>query len=433
MTDLQPVEALTPHQSERNTVPTSHSPLLDGSTFDFACAIFGHLTRADQRRWAHAYLTSLLHTPGKKSVRRLAASVSESSSAAQSLHQFVNASPWNWEPAYRELMRFTERRLVPRAWALDVAIIRKRGEHSCGVHRRFIPDTGRSVNCQVGIGAFLVTGTDALPVGWRLLLPRTWTSDPQRRRRARIPEDAAPRSLDHHALELVGAMARHTQLARVPVIADLSEYSGTEVLVRGLGAGGHDFAVTVPRDLRFVAVRHPGPDRLQAYRPSFKADWYLCGDGSEGSRVESLTVLDRHGRPLEVRTALVRLAPPRLPDSSADATFRVLSVRPMYQRRRTELWLTNMVDRKVDEVIELTELMSRPTSTIRTMANDLGLLDFEGRSFPGWHHHMTMVSAAYAHARLSGPDRQLHHAGRPPAQPSEAPARACTHGLPWAE
>ncbi len=26
--------------------------------------------------------------------------------------------------------------------------------------------------------------------------------------------------------------------------------------------------------------------------------------------------------------------------------------------------------------------------------------DFEGRSFVGWHHHMTLVSAAYAYDSL---------------------------------
>ena len=29
------------------------------------------------------------------------------------------------------------------------------------------------------------------------------------------------------------------------------------------------------------------------------------------------------------------------------------------------------------------------------MADRYGLFDFEGRSFPGWHHHVTLVSAAY--------------------------------------
>lgn len=34
------------------------------------------------------------------------------------------------------------------------------------------------------------------------------------------------------------------------------------------------------------------------------------------------------------------------------------------------------------------------------MGRSLGLLDFEGRSYPGWHHHMALVSAAYAFRSL---------------------------------
>lgn len=37
------------------------------------------------------------------------------------------------------------------------------------------------------------------------------------------------------------------------------------------------------------------------------------------------------------------------------------------------------------------------------LEEDCGLLDFEGRSYPGWHHHMTLVSAAYTYSRLYSP------------------------------
>ncbi|MFD0431908.1 hypothetical protein ACFQ60_46150 [Streptomyces zhihengii] len=39
-------------------------------------------------------------------------------------------------------------------------------------------------------------------------------------------------------------------------------------------------------------------------------------------------------------------------------------------------------------------------AAVRDVQNELGLLDFEGRSFPGWHHHMTLASAAYLYRRL---------------------------------
>jgi SRSO17 transposase len=31
-----------------------------------------------------------------------------------------------------------------------------------------------------------------------------------------------------------------------------------------------------------------------------------------------------------------------------------------------------------------------------TLRGEFGLQDFEGRSFTGWHHHVTLVSAAHA-------------------------------------
>lgn len=160
----------------------------------FVAEIFERLPRADQRRWAHVYTRGLLTTPGRKTVRRLAASVSDSATAAQALHQFVNASPWDWEPVRARLADWVVRRSGPRALLLGTAVLPKRGDRSCGVHRRFVPQEGRTVNCQVGIGAFLAADRATVPVDWRLLLPGAWSADPQVRDRARVPEDA----MRHH-------------------------------------------------------------------------------------------------------------------------------------------------------------------------------------------------------------------------------------------
>src|SRR4051794_3577590 len=153
----------------------------------FAERVFEGLLRVDQRRWAQAYMQGLLTTPGKKSVRRLASAISPEPAVSQSLHQFVNASPWDWMPVRAELSRWVEQEMTPRAWVIGQAVLRKRGEHSCGVHRRFLASTGRSVTCQVGVGMFLSSYDHAAPVDWRLLLPGSWTKDPERRVRTRIP------------------------------------------------------------------------------------------------------------------------------------------------------------------------------------------------------------------------------------------------------
>lgn len=179
------------------TIPAvrAQSPRIGSSdhpAFDaFVAEIFGRLPRADQRRWAHVYTRGLLMTPGRKTVRRLAAAGSDSATAAQALHQFVNASPWDWEPIRARLADWVLRRSDPRALLIGTVVLPKRGDRSCGVHRRFVPQEGRTVNCQVGIGAFLAADRATVPVDWRLLLPGAWSGDSQVRSRARIPEGAA--------------------------------------------------------------------------------------------------------------------------------------------------------------------------------------------------------------------------------------------------
>ncbi|MGO4458029.1 IS701 family transposase [Streptomyces sp. M-16] len=331
----------------------------------FAEATFGSLRRTDQRRWAEVYLRGLLGTSGKKTVRRLAAAVSDRETAFQSLHQFVNASPWDWEPVRRELVRWAEERTAPRAWVLDDVVLRKRGDHSCGVHRRFSPIDGRSVNGQVGTGLFLAGEREALPVDWALYLPECWTGDPARRRRVRIPDGVAHRPAEAQALGLVDALAAHTRLPAVPIVADVSSHAGAEAFVRGLALRGHDFVVAVPGHLAFAraATVLPGPLRADQGQPPYRA----------------FATRTRPGRP-------------------ADRT-----------------WLTNMPHRRTEELLALTRTLRLAQEAVRYMESDLGLADFEGRSFPGWHHHMTLVSAAYAYSRQPVTGLPHHLAALPAA------------------
>ncbi|MER7760766.1 transposase [Streptomyces sp. NPDC097619] len=371
--------------------------------------IFGHLPRADQRHWAHAYLQGLLTTEGKKSVRRLAATVSDSPTASQSMHQFVNASPWEWAPARAELMRWVERRIAPKAWVLEVAVLRKRGDHSCGVHRRFVPETGRSVNCQVGVGAFLTNGTESLPTDWGLLLPGSWATDEDRRSRARIPDGVAHRAIEQHALDLVDSLGAGSQLSPPPVVADLSCYAGAASLVRGLSARGRDFVVAIPGRTPVVPGSHlvshqPYSGELPAAVEAQRFFELKTGSHLRMDAVGSIAG-GRDGRPARasVLTGLVRLPEARLGRQQPQHTYRLFAVRHYAGRRSTRLWLTNMVHRRAEELVALAQLQRRAGAGVQTLEQDFGLLDFEGRSYPGWHHHMTLVSVAYAYSRLELP------------------------------
>ncbi|MFN8977297.1 MAG: IS701 family transposase, partial [Gemmatimonadaceae bacterium] len=46
----------------------------------------------------------------------------------------------------------------------------------------------------------------------------------------------------------------------------------------------------------------------------------------------------------------------------------------------------------------------------RELKDELGLDHFEGRSWPGWHHHVTLASMAYAFLGLEGLRRKKRRA-----------------------
>lgn len=369
--------------------------------------LFAHLPRADQRRWAHTYLAGLLSTPGKKTVRRLAAATSSSPTAAQSLHQFLNASPWDWRPARQETARWVAERMASWAWHVDLAVIPKRGEYSVGVHRRFDQEARRTINCQVGIGAFLAAEHVAVPVDWRLLLPDRWDTDVPLRRRARVPAGVRDRPVWEHVLDLAVSLAEGAMLSAAPIVVDMRGHPGVNSLLGGLLDQGLDFVVEVSGAEQVVPVlpaeagRNPagGPSRSLPVRHLLSRDGVFAG--SRGSPEA------RTGRRSGAAARLVRL--PRSA-TRVGPYHRLLLVTELTSRgQAARYWLSSLLTRRPEEILSLAGTSEPTRAALRLMAERCGLQDFEGRSFPGWHHHMTMASAACAYHQLGG------ELGPPPA------------------
>jgi hypothetical protein len=63
----------------------------------------------------------------------------------------------------------------------------KQGTSSAGVARQYSGTLGKTGNCQVAVNCHYAERTIAWPVATRLYLPREWTDDPERLRKARVP------------------------------------------------------------------------------------------------------------------------------------------------------------------------------------------------------------------------------------------------------
>ena len=63
----------------------------------------------------------------------------------------------------------------------------------------------------------------------------------------------------------------------------------------------------------------------------------------------------------------------------------------------TDYWLSNLpADTPLAELVRLAKIRWRIEHDYRELKHGLGLDHFEGRSWPGWHHHVTLVTAAHA-------------------------------------
>jgi SRSO17 transposase len=74
--------------------------------------------------------------------------------------------------------------------------------------------------------------------------------------------------------------------------------------------------------------------------------------------------------------------------------------------------LTNLPPRKLAETVPLAQLRRFAEEALGRMHEEFGLGDFEGRSFRGWHHHVTLASAAlgYDMVRQQADERSLSEA-----------------------
>lgn len=376
---------------------------------EFADLVFTSLPRADQRRWAETYLQGILLAEGKKSVRGIADSVGIFR-ANQSLQQFINQSPWKWEPVRRLVAQRLQAARPTRAWVLDRVVIPKRGRRSVGVARRFVPELGRSVNSQLILAVSLADEAATVPVDWRIALSGDWCGDDALRQAAYIPDSVRGRTEGAEILDMIDEMRAAWRLRPAPITGDVRHVADAGRLVGRLLHLGVEFSLQV--DGGFLLA---GAGRLQALMHQRTAAQAAEGRGATTVH-RLLTQLVQHppglGRDAPVadvaggcgRTRIVSsLARPNLVRTGLHPHPRTLKVvGEMHQGGFARYWVTNMLEHPIAEIIGVNRIGLRNRRDYGVPESEFGLRDFEGRSYRGLHHHLTMVSAAFAFNALDG-------------------------------
>jgi SRSO17 transposase len=146
----------------------------------------GHRTRG---RMCPAYIAGLIGPGDRKSVQPLAARGNGVS--YDQLHHFIGSGVWDAAPLEAALLVEADKLVGGEdAWLIiDDTALPKKGRHSVGVAPQYASALGKTANCQSLVSVTLASCEVPVMVGLRLFLPETWTDDPERMARARVPKD----------------------------------------------------------------------------------------------------------------------------------------------------------------------------------------------------------------------------------------------------
>ena len=380
-----------------------------GRLVDFADEMLAPLVRRDQRRWGEVYLRGLMLDGKRKSIEPMAARLADGDE--QCLQQFVNQSPWAWEPVRKRLARRLSTAVEPEAWIVDDTGFPKFGRYSVGVARQYCGALGKVGNCQIGVSINAATDTASCPLDWRIFLPEEWDGDEERRAQARVPLEERHRPKWRLALEMVDEL-RGWGLAPPVLLADAAYGEITEFRV-GLEERELDYVVQVkagtsayveqvrPQSTAYAGTGRPPMPRYREKRSSLRVlaltadqdalqtvSWREGTRGRLSSRFLALRI-----RPANVQ--LRRAAADELP------LAWLLCEWPDGEAEPSKYWLSNLpAATSLERLVSLATLRWRIEHDYRELKDALGLDHFEGRSYRGWHHHVTLVSLAHGFLTL---------------------------------
>jgi SRSO17 transposase len=151
---------------------------------------------------------------------------------------------------------------------------------------------------------------------------------------------------------------------------------------------------TAPASLRQLAVAHADTIQQVTWRHGTKA--------TSGNSAAAMT---SHFIAIRVRPASRRI--PRAADGSLPACW-LLAEWPPQASEPTDYWLSDLPeDTPIAELARLAKIRWRIEHDYRELKTGLGLDHFEGRSYPGWHRHVTLAVLAQAFCTMIRTDPKV--------------------------
>jgi SRSO17 transposase len=334
--------------------------------------------RSEPRRQALAYLQGLLSPVERKNSWQLAEQAGDP--GPYRFQHLLGRAIWEAEEVRDDLQAYVREHLADSEAVLivDETGFLKKGEQSVGVQRQYSGTAGRIENCQIGVFLAYAAARGHTFLDRALYVPEEWAGNKPRRRAAGVPEGirfATKPVLARHMIERAlenGVPARWVSGDSVyGNDGKLRLWLEEQQLAHVLGVSGNHFV--------WIGGTQQTVSTAAAQLPADAWRRLSAGAGSKGPRwydwaaVETNSLLKGWTRWLLVR---------RSTDNPQErAYYRVFAP----------------VGTTVPEMVAVAGKRWAVEECFATAKGEVGLDQYEVRSWTGWHRHITLALLAHAY------------------------------------
>src|ERR671933_1783485 len=341
-----------------------------------AARIAPRFARAEPRRRALAYLRGLLSPLERKNGWQLAEAVGDAT--PDGVQDFLARMRWDAEAVRDDLRAYVAEHLGdPEAvLVVDETGFLKKGDKSAGVQRQYSGTAGRIENCQVGVVLGYASRHGRALIDRALYLPERWAGDAARRAEAGVPAEVTFTTKPRLGLR----MLERALGAGVPCswVAGDSVYGADRALRRAIEArGGLGYVLAV------TSGQRPGGRRVDAWAAQLPPEAWRrlsAGEGAKGPRLYDRAYTPYRGGapPGWGKGLLVR----RKLDEPDDLAF-YLTLAPEG---------TTLAD-----LVRVAGTRWTIEACFEAAKGEVGLDQYEVRSWTGWYRHITLAMLAHAY------------------------------------
>jgi SRSO17 transposase len=340
--------------------------------------IMPRFARREARRRAWAYLRGLLSPVERKNGWQVAEVVGDTT--PYGIQHLLGRAQWDAEEVRKDLRAYVVEHLGdPQAvLVMDETGFLKKGQHSAGVARQYSGTAGRVEKCQIGVFLTYASSQGHVLLDRELYLPQEWTDDGARCERAGIP----PERTFATKPQLAQQMLKRAFDTGVPAawVAGDSVYGDNRSLRLWLEEHSHAYVLAVSgKEYVWRAGRQWQVKTLLAMLEEEGWCRLRAGDGTKGPRwydwrwLPLVAPLHPHWR----RWLLVRR-------SLSDPTERTAYI--VFAPAGTTL----------DTVVQVAGRRWTIEQCFEEAKGEVGLDQYEVRSWTGWYRHITLAMWAYA-------------------------------------